>query len=481
MIIYDDFNRISPPRETRVPEDRRARNPLIDAAGFRNFLRMKQHPHAPKWNFETGDRVNQADLEGYRQFGKTFEAVIGNDCPPAWLMPWIKDLRPRVLSFQKQVPEGLDIGRNWATISTLNREDLLARVEILVPLDADLERLIVYDTSGSTGHALVSPHHPGALAKSMRMVEFVLSRFGLAMDFGPDMTACLNVGVQANTVVFPNVFSVWNQAGFAKINLDQEYWRDPEDAQAYLDATAPAFLTGDPLGFAEMLRRGIGCRTGALLSTAMAMPRSLRERLEKRFQCPVIDWYSTTETGPIGYTCRLNQGFHILPRDLYVEILDPDGKGLPVGEKGEITVSGGRNPYLPLLRYRTGDHGRMDAAPCPCGDRMPRIVDLQGRAPVVYLNLDGKLVNPVDIGRLLRSEVMARHLVVQHPDRSLDVYIQPVFSGHEPDGAKIRDKLTLLFGKHAEIRVHIETDPQKHFSGPDFSAYKSEFTMEDFL
>ena len=57
MTDYDDFNSVSPVQDVRAMADRRERNPLITEAGFRNFLRIKQHPNAPIWNFETGDRI----------------------------------------------------------------------------------------------------------------------------------------------------------------------------------------------------------------------------------------------------------------------------------------------------------------------------------------------------------------------------------------------------------------------------------------
>ncbi len=45
----------------------------------------------------------------------------------------------------------------------------------------------------------------------------------------------------------------------------------------------------------------------------------------------------------------------LLAQDVYVEI---------PGERGEITLTGGRSPYLPLLRYRTSDlPDRRDARP----------------------------------------------------------------------------------------------------------------------
>ncbi|HVY60689.1 MAG TPA: phenylacetate--CoA ligase family protein, partial [Planctomycetota bacterium] len=68
------------------------------------------------------------------------------------------------------------------------------------------------------------------------------------------------------------------------------------------------------------------------------------------------------------YACKAWRGLHILPPDLLVESLEPSE---------ELVFTGGRNPFLPLVRYRTGDRARLDRAPCSCGDRAPRIVQLR--------------------------------------------------------------------------------------------------------
>ena len=76
-------------------------------------------------------------------------------------------------------------------------------------------------------------------------------------------------------------------------------------------------------------------------------------------------------------------------------------------------MTGGRNPFLPLLRYRTGDWGRLDDAPCACGDPMPRIVALEGRAPVLFRSAAGGSVNPVDVSGVLRAHPIVQHELVQ--------------------------------------------------------------------
>src|SRR5205823_4637533 len=109
-------------------------------------------------------------------------------------------------------------------------------------------------------------------------------------------------------------------------------------------------------------------RPKAILSSATLLLPALRNRLQKHFGCPVIDIYSMNETGPIAFArADADTDEHeVLPHNLFVEIVDELGRSVPPDERGEIVVTGGVNPFLPLVRYRTGDFGSLslrDAVP----------------------------------------------------------------------------------------------------------------------
>ncbi|MFT2588628.1 AMP-binding protein, partial [Escherichia coli] len=75
-------------------------------------------------------------------------------------------------------------------------------------------------------------------------------------------------------------------------------------------------------------------------SGAMELSAPLRAALEAAFACPVIDVYGLHETRPIA--ARTDDGpFRVLDRRVLVEVLDPSGRPVPEGERGEITVTAG--------------------------------------------------------------------------------------------------------------------------------------------
>lgn len=436
--------------------------PLITPAGRKLLAELYGHPHAPRWNQKTGDRLTAADLERVAGFARSLaqgdRSRTAAPHPPAPLLEQLAAQRPGCGWLRQSLPDHGDWVGLWQSLPTLTREEIATRPDNLIPEDADWQPMVVYRTSGSTGHAILIPHHPAAVACYQPLISFALARYGLDGVFSDRETACFLVGAQRHTVTYPTVLAAWGGAGFAKINLQQTEWPEEESPHRYFETFAPRILTGDPLSFAEMMHRGIAVQPAALVTTSVALGAALKERLESFFQAPVIDWYSLTETGPMGYGCPRGDGYHLLPHDLYVEALDEQGHQVAAGQRGEITVTGGRNPYLPLLRYRTGDWGAIDHTPCPCGDPAPRLTELEGRKPVLLYAADGRVVNPLEISRILRQYPLVQHEFFQRSDRSCTLRLRPIpGSGEGFAVAALHQELAQLLGA---LPLKVELDPQ---------------------
>ena len=140
----------------------------------------------------------------------------------------------------------------------------------------------------------------------------------------------------------------------------------------------------------------------------------MRRQLEERFGCPVLDIYSLNEVGPVGVYDAEAGGHLLLQPKLYVEIIDDAGRPVAPGQRGEITVTGGFNFCLPLLRYRTGDYGSLGTHPDG-----PVIIDLSGRSPVRFRTAARVWVNNIDVTHALRPLAIAHFGFHQAADGSV--------------------------------------------------------------
>ena len=456
-------------------------NPLMTRSSIPALKRLLRNPDAPRWNHPAGDRITADDAK----FAEEFRFKIlnrkawGTGIFPDWLEGWLSERAKTVPWFRRVLPDDSDITKSWYSIPTSSRELIAQRPEELVPDDVDLKRMVVYRTSGTSGHALLVPHHPRAAGAYLVFIEAALRQHGIIPQFKSGEIACVLIGAQAHTVTYATTLSLWGEGGFAKINLSSSEWPKPQSSKRYLEALNPMILTGDPISFAELLKVGPEIKPSACISTAVAMSPSLKAAIKKHFACPVIEWYSLTETGPIGYSCSFDNTYHLLAPDLFVEVLDSEGNPVPSGVCGEITVTGGRNPFVPLLRYRTGDWGRLSYEPCSCGDPMPQILDLEGRKPVLLASLNGGLVNPVDVSRVLRDFPLLQHEFRQKADLSCFLKLRLVPGHEEKELDEIPARLKTLFGENLNIKIQVDEELGNRNCGSKIIPYSSEILLED--
>ncbi|TWI66488.1 phenylacetate-CoA ligase [Pseudoduganella lurida] len=383
------------------------RYPTLTEAGRRMLAFMREHPCAPQYRNHSGNRLlpHEVALARAAEASVPYAPFLWRPgSEPPWLPAFIAETFARVPYYRAQ---GTPPGR-LADLVTIARADLAHDVTRFVPDDADAARLLNFRTTGTTGHPLQVPSHPLVAARYLAYHKRALRRFGIELRHGAGQVGVILLGFQQRCFTYVSVTPTMGESGLAKLNLHPVDWRDPEHRARYLDAMAPEVISGDPLSFAELLRLPMTWRPRALLSVSMQLLPGLRRELETRFDCPVLDLYSMNEVGPVGVFDAQCGGHVLLQPELYVEILHRDGKPVPLGERGEVTVSGGFNTCLPLLRYRTGDFASLVD-----GDAAPILRDLSGRAPVRYRRADGSWVNNIDVTHALQALPLTHFTVHQ--------------------------------------------------------------------
>ncbi|MDR7049824.1 phenylacetate-CoA ligase [Duganella sp. 3397] len=429
-------------------DDERERFPTLTPAGRAMLDFLREHPAAPTYRNQSGNKLLAHEVEEVRAFERDVAAAsVGwpADRRPAWLDDFVRTMYASVPHYRAlgAVPA------EWSQIAPVSRADLANDIAAFVPDDADIARMINFRTTGTTGHPLIIASHPVVAARYLAFHKRALRRFGVQLAHGAGQVGVVLLGFQQRCFTYVSVTPTMGESGLAKINLHPDEWRTPQDRATYLDALAPEVVAGDPISFAELLTLPVTMRPRALLSVSMLLLPALRAQLEQRFGCPVLDIYSLNEVGPVAvYDARV--GGHVLlqPR-LYVELLDSAGNPVAPGQRGEITVSGGFNFCLPLLRYRTGDHAALDMS-----GEVPVLAGLSGRSPVRY-RTPGKWINNIDVTHALQ------HLPIPHfgvHQEANGVVVLRLAQAMTPLGDQARAALEKLFGAGSVMLAVLTAD-----------------------
>ncbi|CZF87071.1 hypothetical protein [Grimontia marina] len=415
--------------------------PTLDDSSSARLKHIIDQPHAPIFKNQSGHHLQHEELEELSRFTideATREASAAFD-ENTWIALFLRNCFNNV-PFYKHYDKSVQRFEDYPTI---DRSDLSTRITDFVPDDLPLDRIIAYETSGTTGHSLTIPSHPIVAARySAYHKKSLLWNHVDTREFESEVAIVL-AGYQEKCFTYASVSPYLNNKGLLKLNFHPDDWFSPNDREQYLDINKPDLISGDPISLSELSKIPFNHQPKAILSTSMTLLNATRRHFETRYQCPVLDIYSLNEAGPIGCSIPGKTGFRLLQSRLYVEILDVTGKPVATGERGEIALTGGFNDYLPLLRYRTGDYGRLILE-----DGHWFIKDLEGRPPVQFKTCSGVWLNNVDVTHMLQRYPLSQFSLHQDKQEKMIITLpSATFSQH------IKELLEVKFGQKVEVKV----------------------------
>jgi phenylacetate-CoA ligase len=417
------------------------RFPLIGDLSYLN--KLKQDEFAPKFNFESGDRLGDDHLKQVHEYSRKVRAGgFWNN----------KTQRASLDDFMKWCIETVPFyrGRNnvFEAQPTIRRKDLYDVPWHFVSDDCYLDDLLVGSTSGTSGPSMNVIVSPVSQACWIPQLESILERHEIRLTKGKDITSIALIGNQSRMLTYASLSTYLEGAGVLKVNLNASDWKDARDRVRYLEKYNPEILTGDPFAFTALMELKPKLSPRAIVSSAMKLTQGVRTKLEAYFKCPVLDIYSLTECRMVAVADAEGRYRAIRP-ELYLEVFDRE-KDIPLkpGERGELVITGGNNPFLPLIRYRTGDFCSLAIE-----NGVPYLVDLEGRSPVSYYRRDGSFVNYIEISRAMKEHPLAGFRVHQEADKSVQ------FTGWATDGgleSLVRRDLERIFGNDLLIDIAME-------------------------
>jgi phenylacetate-CoA ligase len=243
-------------------------------------------------------------------------------------------------------------------------------------IDPELE---IVNLRGATAFMNAVRKHPDAVE---------LGRGVISPDWGPPATLLWKTG---------------------KMGMLEPFEPIPLQAE-FLMARRPSYLIMRPAGLRLLLSyfREQGLRLDSLKSVwtmSESVDDGLRDLCREIFGCPILNNYTTNETGYIGLQCPTGTNYHVVSESAFVEVVDAEGTACQPGEIGRVLVTPLHNFAMPLLRYEVGDEAEV-GPPCSCGRGLPSLTRIVGRLED-YVKLPSGVRRRVDLEHYKISAIRA--------------------------------------------------------------------------
>ena len=273
-----------------------------------------------------------------------------------------------------------DALRTLASLPQISKEAIQNRRESFLS-DPSPRKVAHKTTGGSTGQPVTIAKDAGAVAHEMAASWLGYGWFGIAIGdraarfWGSPATAKRRIRYAAADFAMHRIrFSAF---AFGDEDLER-YWKrcvkfGPDYFYGYVSMLE---------AFAHYVnRRGLdGSRLNlkAIVTTSEVLTEPQRDLLESTFNTRVQNEYGCGEVGPIAYECE-EGSLHIMADNVFVEIVDEQGRPVNAGESGALLVTDLNNRAMPLIRYQVGDFG-VRGEQCRCGRGFPVLEKIWGRA-----------------------------------------------------------------------------------------------------
>ncbi len=223
--------------------------------------------------------------------------------------------------------------------------------------------------------------------------------------------------------------------GNARVAHDDEYVDNHIRALAGLMEThGPVIIRSTPLELLfltqKMQELGLQPPVHACSVTGARLDTDVSEFIASNLGCEIRPIFGTQELGGIGLGCRENpELFHIWSERIYPEIVNGEGLRMRDGDFGKVTLTCLDNALMPLLRYQTGDDGRMVTNyHCSCRYRGEYTLELAERMNESVICKDLSVISIRIVASYFKKEPFTsnvrRFQIHQKVPGAIDIYLE---------------------------------------------------------
>lgn len=202
------------------------------------------------------------------------------------------------------------------------------------------------------------------------------------------------------------------------------------------------------IGYGDIKR----IKLSGIISGAVMLNDQTREAMETAFRCKCVSRYSNQENGVLGQDEEENNVFIVNEASYIVEIinLNEDTPACP-GEVGRIVVTDLHNFAMPMIRYDTGDVGKMVLVNTDRGEKNA-IADFGGRRMDMIYDCKDQVVSPHTISTTMLSFAECRSFQFVQEERG--TYVMRIHCAGTFEREKELNALLLnVLGSSAKIEI----------------------------
>lgn len=200
---------------------------------------------------------------------------------------------------------------------------------------------------------------------------------------------------------------------------------------------------------------------GAIITSAGTLYPFMRETIEKNFNTKVYNRYGSREVGNIACEEPNIDGL-VITNDVYIEIVDENGKQCDNNVEGEILVTSLINYAMPLIRYKIGDRGILNTTKYD----FPILEKVSGRNVNMFKTENHKLIDGEYFTHLIyHIEWIKKFQIIQKEYNLIIIKLVKNFDESKNDLDNIENGIQHVMGNKCVVKFNFVDEIQPLKSG----------------